>query len=196
MQQLPEPTPAVRRQGVRMPSGLFGTAPSARAALSRGAGRELGGVDEWMPSVRRCENMVGVNMVPAEFVKFKLGLYNACCKECFEGILLESCLLQPCFHVAGPWPRRGDRSLSFREAMTMKVESRSAWPLEGNVCLGRFCFVCWQTSFVFSNVLFVLCAVMFVYWRRRGFGKGSRFALRRRLRGPRNLNVSCCLNYS
>ena len=50
---------------------------------------------------RRRENMVGVSMVLAEFVKFKHGLYKSCGIECFEGIMLEPCLLQPCFHVAG-----------------------------------------------------------------------------------------------
>ena len=48
-----------------------------------------------------CENMVGVNMVLAEFVRFKHGLYRSCGIEWFEGIVLEPCLLQPCFHVAG-----------------------------------------------------------------------------------------------
>ena len=50
---------------------------------------------------RRRENMVGVNMVLAEFVKFKHGLYKSCGIEWFEGIMLEPCLLQPCLHVAG-----------------------------------------------------------------------------------------------
>ena len=50
---------------------------------------------------RRRENMVGVNMVLAEFVKFKHGLYKSCGIEWFEGSMLEPCLLQPCFHVAG-----------------------------------------------------------------------------------------------
>ena len=45
--------------------------------------------------------MVAVSMVLAEFVKFKHGLYRSCGIECFEGIMLEPCLLQPCFHVAG-----------------------------------------------------------------------------------------------
>ena len=44
--------------------------------------------------------MVGVNMVLAEFIEFKHGLYKSCGIECFEGILLEPCLLQPCVHVA------------------------------------------------------------------------------------------------
>ena len=39
--------------------------------------------------VRRRENMVGVNMVLAEFVRFKHGLYKSCGIECFEGIMLE-----------------------------------------------------------------------------------------------------------
>ena len=39
-------------------------------------------------------------MVLAEFVKFKHGLYKSC-GVCFEGIMLEPCLLQPCLHVAG-----------------------------------------------------------------------------------------------
>ena len=51
--------------------------------------------------IRRCVNMVGVNMVLAEFVKFKHGLYKSCGIEWLEGIMLEPCLLQPCFHVAG-----------------------------------------------------------------------------------------------
>ena len=50
---------------------------------------------------RRRENMVRANMVLAEFIKFKHGLYRSCGIECFEGIMLEPCLLQPCFHVAG-----------------------------------------------------------------------------------------------
>ena len=50
---------------------------------------------------RRRENMVGVNMVLAEFVKFKRGLYKSCGIEWFDGIMLEPCLLQPCLHVAG-----------------------------------------------------------------------------------------------
>ena len=40
-------------------------------------------------------------MVLAEFIEFKHGLYKSCGIECFEGIMLEPCLLQPCFHVAG-----------------------------------------------------------------------------------------------
>ena len=49
----------------------------------------------------RRENMVGINMVLAESVRFKHGLYESCGVECVEGIMLEPCLLQPCFHVAG-----------------------------------------------------------------------------------------------
>ena len=45
-------------------------------------------------------------MVLAEFVKFKHGLYKSCGIECLECIMLEPCLLQPCFHVAGRVPRR------------------------------------------------------------------------------------------
>ena len=50
---------------------------------------------------RRRENMVGVNRVLAESVKFKHGLYKSYGIEWFESIMLEACLLQPCFHVAG-----------------------------------------------------------------------------------------------
>ena len=46
-------------------------------------------------SGRRRENMVGVNMVGVSNV-----VHDAIC-ECSEGIMLEPCLLQPCFHVAG-----------------------------------------------------------------------------------------------
>ena len=42
---------------------------------------------------QRRENMVGVNMVLAEFAKFKDGLYTSCGLECFEGIMLEPCFL-------------------------------------------------------------------------------------------------------
>ena len=51
--------------------------------------------------LRRREHMVGVNMVLEESVKLKHGLCKSCGAECFEGILLEPCLLQPCSHVAG-----------------------------------------------------------------------------------------------
>ena len=50
---------------------------------------------------RRRENMVGVNVVLASFIKFKNGLYKSCGIECVEGIMLEPFLLQPYFHVAG-----------------------------------------------------------------------------------------------
>ena len=53
------------------------------------------------PVDRRLVNMVGVTMVLGEFVNFKHGLYKSSGIECFEGIMLEPCLLQPCFHVAG-----------------------------------------------------------------------------------------------
>ena len=45
--------------------------------------------------------MVGVSMVLAQFIRFNHGLCKSCGIECFEGIVLEPCLLQPCFHVAG-----------------------------------------------------------------------------------------------
>ena len=69
-----------------------GGRPSARRAPGR--------------ACRRRVNMVGVNMVLVEFVKFKHGLYRSCGTECFEGILLEPCSLQPCLHVAGPAAQR------------------------------------------------------------------------------------------
>ena len=50
---------------------------------------------------QRPENMAGVSMVSAEFAKFKHGLHKSCGIECLEGMMLEPCLLQPCFHVAG-----------------------------------------------------------------------------------------------
>ena len=54
---------------------------------------------------RRRENMVGVNMVGVNMVGVNNVAHDAIC-ECFEGIMLEPCLLQPCFHVAG---RRQDK---------------------------------------------------------------------------------------
>ena len=54
---------------------------------------------------RRRENMVGVNMISAEYHQntLKWQTANICIKNMFEfdGILLKPCLLQPCFHVAG-----------------------------------------------------------------------------------------------
>ena len=49
---------------------------------------------------QRRENMVGVHMVLAEFIQFKHGLCISCGTVCFEGTMLEPCLLQPCFLVA------------------------------------------------------------------------------------------------
>ena len=46
-------------------------------------------------------NTLGVSTVLAYFVEFEHGLYKSCGIECVEGIMLEPCLLQPCFHVAG-----------------------------------------------------------------------------------------------
>ena len=40
-------------------------------------------------------------MVLAYFTKFKRGLCESSGIECFEGTVLEPCLFQPCFHVAG-----------------------------------------------------------------------------------------------
>ena len=40
-------------------------------------------------------------MALAQFVSFKYGLHKSCGIECVEGIMLEPCLLQPCYHVAG-----------------------------------------------------------------------------------------------
>ena len=61
---------------------------------------------------RRRVNMVEINMVLAESVEFKHGLYKSCGIEWFEGIVLEPCLLQPCFHVAG---HRKLRQVRFNE---------------------------------------------------------------------------------
>ena len=40
-------------------------------------------------------------MVLAKSIRFKRGLYKSC------GVMLEPCLLQPCFHVASEGPREG-----------------------------------------------------------------------------------------
>ena len=45
-------------------------------------------------SLRRRENMVGVNMVGVNMV-----VHDAS-RECFKGTMLEPCLLKPCFHAA------------------------------------------------------------------------------------------------
>ena len=37
----------------------------------------------------RRENMVGVSMALAQFIRFNHGLCNSCGIECFEGIVLE-----------------------------------------------------------------------------------------------------------
>ena len=70
--------------------------------------------------LRRRQNMVGVNMVLAEIIRFKHGLYKSCGVECVEGIMLEPYLLKPCFHVAGP----GGRPASARRP----AESRAPRP--------------------------------------------------------------------
>ena len=44
---------------------------------------------------------VNPNMDYLAFDKLKRGLYKSCGIECLEGIMLEPCLLQACFHVAG-----------------------------------------------------------------------------------------------
>ena len=73
------------------------------AATGRGDEHDsTGEMDRRLDRVnRRRENMVGANMVLAEFVKFKHGLHNSCGIECAEAIMLEPYFLQPCFHVAG-----------------------------------------------------------------------------------------------
>ena len=67
-----------------------------RPALGSGAPlRFTVGQTSASPACRRRENMLGANMVLAESAKFKYGLYNSCVVECFEGFMLEPCLLQP-----------------------------------------------------------------------------------------------------
>ena len=73
-------------------------------------GGETGGETGGVATTRPREDMVGVNRVLAEFVKFKHGVYESCGTECFEGIMLEPCLLQPCFHVAGGLTEARERS--------------------------------------------------------------------------------------
>ena len=47
--------------------------------------------------IRRRENMVGVNMVGVHMA------FHDAIFECFEGTMLEPCLLKAYFHVAGAW---------------------------------------------------------------------------------------------
>ena len=63
-------------------------------------------------------------MVLAEFVKLKHGIYKSCGIECFECIMLEPYLLQPCFHVAGRL--RSDRHAA-RLARTQLVLSHGRY---------------------------------------------------------------------
>ena len=51
-------------------------------------------------------------MVLALFIKLNHGLYKSCGIECVEGIMIEPCLLQLCFHVAAcrPSARGGSRT--------------------------------------------------------------------------------------
>ena len=62
------------------------------------------------------ENMVGVNMVLAEYhqntLKQQIANRSIITMFEFDGILLKPCLLQPCFHVAGIWSSWMLRSLS------------------------------------------------------------------------------------
>ena len=60
------------------------------------ADREQGAhLEDYRCISRRRENMVGVNMVGVN-----MAFHDAIC-ECFEGAMLEPCLLKPWFHVAG-----------------------------------------------------------------------------------------------
>ena len=73
---------------------------STEAKLARARAGVSGG--------RQGVNMVGVNMVLAEYHQIKHAISNDVTCRCFDGILLKPCLLQPCFHVAGGG-RRGPR---------------------------------------------------------------------------------------
>ena len=55
-----------------------------------------------LPVGRRREHMVGVNMLGVS-----MAFHDAIC-GCFEGAMLEPCLLKPCFHVAGSDHLRGN----------------------------------------------------------------------------------------
>ena len=77
-------------------------------------------------------------MVLAEFVRFKDGLYKSCGVEWFEGIMLEPCLLQPCFHVAGEGTKRATsvnvQLLSLRKDQRMGSISRDIGVADGTPC--------------------------------------------------------------
>ena len=77
-----------------VPAMLGGDVSSgaAAAAETRSALRRL------EAKVRRREHMVGVNMVGVN-----MAFHDAIC-ECFEGTMLEPCLLKPCVQMAGRWP--------------------------------------------------------------------------------------------
>ena len=74
--------------------------------LNPGAGTAWIGlwINKWCQDRRR-ENMVGVNMVLAEYHQIQawlLWIYVlSAIWGCFDGVLLKPCLLQPCFHLAG-----------------------------------------------------------------------------------------------
>ena len=96
-------------------------------------------------SIRRRENMVGVSMVLAEFVEFKHGLYKSCGIKCVEGIMLEPCLLQPCFHVAGlctPGAHVGARRGGVSQALGRDGHLGQALVLRVYVCMYVYIHMC------------------------------------------------------
>ena len=62
--------------------------------IERERERERNGKAIYADLLRRRENMVGVNMVGVN-----MAFHDAIC-GCFEGTMLEPCLLKPCFHVS------------------------------------------------------------------------------------------------
>ena len=74
-------------------------------ACARGTARSGRRTARWLDPAcpwlcRRRENMVGVNMLGVNMLGVNMVVHDAIC-ECFEGNMLEPCLLKPCFHVAG-----------------------------------------------------------------------------------------------
>ena len=88
----------------------------ARVCFANGQNSSsLDGLQTGSGQTRRRENVVGVNMVLAQVVRFKHGLYKSCGVECFEGMMLEPRLLQPGFHVAGKQGRRRGATIPHSE---------------------------------------------------------------------------------
>ena len=95
-------------------------------------------------------------MVLASFIKFNHGLCKSCGIECFEGIMLEPCLLQPCFHVDARWGARSRAGVRARALGCARACAHARWGARArvqacrrtSVCMCRYNVMCVRVVFV------------------------------------------------